>query len=509
MNTSETEECTRADDWQGDVLSRKQHADYLYNVLVRMYETHHRGPASGALTIAVDADWGAGKTFFINRWCEDLQAHGHPVIKFDAWENDLQDDPLVGLMSSIQKGLNSYLNIQEKTKKKSHAIVTNFIKQAGKAVLPTATIVLEGVLRKYTGLAVDEIAAAVTTGEVEHESTPKADEITAKALERFFSESLKNHSARQEAIATLKKTATDLLEFLEKEKNARLPLFVFIDELDRCRPDYAIRLLEGAKHLFDANGICFVFSTTLTQLAASVRAIYGTSFDGRRYLKRFFSLEFLLPEPELNSFALYLSKNSILLEQGFAVHTALPQGGQPNEEAFTLAINFAAIARAFQLDLRSQIQVFRAAEMAALQIDRGSSLHCFYLFGLAAMLHKGVENFRMFIDNGKPDFGRTEQAARTNEIIQYTVRVPNDGFGYTEDHRKQNVFDLLTKFRDASKQTNSQRIGHINSQTHEYPGSAFRPLNNDATTAYNNQKGDHPISISRYHRMVLGAAPLI
>ena len=77
-----------------------------------------------------------------------------------------------------------------------------------------------------------------------------------------------------------------LLKEIGKEKE--LPLFILIDELDRCRPNYAIELLENIKHIFDIPGIVFIVATDSKQLSHSINAVYGSKFASEKYLKRFF-----------------------------------------------------------------------------------------------------------------------------------------------------------------------------------------------------------------------------
>ena len=80
------------------------------------------------------------------------------------------------------------------------------------------------------------------------------------------------------------------------------PLVVMIDELDRCRPSYAVELLEVAKHLFSVDQIVFVLAVNRSELAHSVKALYGDGFDAEGYLGRFFDVDFRLPEPDRESF---------------------------------------------------------------------------------------------------------------------------------------------------------------------------------------------------------------
>jgi len=85
----------------------------------------------------------------------------------------------------------------------------------------------------------------------------------------------------------------------EKLGHGQKPIVVLVDELDRCRPDYAIELLERIKHLFSVNGYVFVFALARDQLEKSVGHRYGEKFDASGYLERFFDFRFGLPDPDL------------------------------------------------------------------------------------------------------------------------------------------------------------------------------------------------------------------
>ena len=78
--------------------------------------------------------------------------------------------------------------------------------------------------------------------------------------------------------------------------NANRSVIVIIDELDRCRPSYAVELLETAKHFFTVDNVVFALAVNRTQLAHAVRAVYGAEFDAAGYLRRFFDIDFQLPE---------------------------------------------------------------------------------------------------------------------------------------------------------------------------------------------------------------------
>jgi predicted KAP-like P-loop ATPase len=83
-------------------------------------------------------------------------------------------------------------------------------------------------------------------------------------------------------------------EIATKEGGAS-PLVFFIDEMDRCRPDFAIALLERIKHLFNVNRVVFVLAVDRAQLNESVKALYGLNANPDGYLRRFIDLAYSLP----------------------------------------------------------------------------------------------------------------------------------------------------------------------------------------------------------------------
>ena len=115
----------------------------------------------------------------------------------------------------------------------------------------------------------------------------------------FAADAKKNSTGYEEARAAVKEFKEALQDVTQGSSGSRgyRPVVVIIDELDRCRPSYAVELLEAAKHLFSVDGILFVLGVNRSQLAHSVTALYGGGFDANGYLRRFVDLEFRLPEP--------------------------------------------------------------------------------------------------------------------------------------------------------------------------------------------------------------------
>jgi hypothetical protein len=87
-------------------------------------------------------------------------------------------------------------------------------------------------------------------------------------------------------------------------------LVIVIDELDRCRPDYALALLEIIKHFFAVPHVHFVLDVNLHELENSVKVRYGAEINAGLYLQKFVTLTMALPNKSVDG----LSKTFLFLK---------------------------------------------------------------------------------------------------------------------------------------------------------------------------------------------------
>ena len=247
--------------FENDRLGRQEPAEIL---------THLLGSLEGPCVLAVDAMWGNGKTTFLRMWAQHLRKKKFPVVEFNAWETDYAGDPFVALSSELTKGLREY----EGTDKGLTEKITN-----------AATGVLQSV---NPGLVQSAIAGIPIP-------------IVAQTLASFAKKRLSGYQAAQKSLKAFRGVLQDMADTLSKSNENR-PLIVVIDELDRCRPSYAVELLETAKHLFAVNNLVFVLAVNRAELAHSIKALYGSGFDAEGYLGRFFDVDFVLPAPGRDDF---------------------------------------------------------------------------------------------------------------------------------------------------------------------------------------------------------------
>ena len=254
-----------------DFLNRKPFADKL-SELIDKFET--------PFVVALDGPWGSGKSFFLKRWVghHQVKAQDTVVVYLDAFALDYLDEPLVALVSEISARFEKQLPKSAK------------IWQSGKKI---AAKLLPSVIR---------VAAAVaTSGASELMARPFQVAVEKAAKEIDSAKLWEREHSRREAV-------TDFREFLESltkgvddlpVKKDDLPakkIVVVIDELDRCRPDYALSMLEIIKHFFDVNNVHFILGVNLAELENMARARYGQGLDARNYIGKFVKINVQMPE---------------------------------------------------------------------------------------------------------------------------------------------------------------------------------------------------------------------
>lgn len=273
-------EIDAADPFKNDVLDRKANIEILTQ-FITSYEQ--------SIVLCIDAGWGQGKTTFIKMWQQYLKNQDIPTIYFNAWESDYTDDALIALIGEIGLSIQELVGEDKTTAEKIIGRIYKLVANFTKAAAPT--IANLGIKAASGGLiSADEIFTAFGN----------LSESLVKEQITQYEESRKTLGSFKEALSELARCYAD--------GDAHKPLVIFIDELDRCRPNFAIEVLEKAKHLFNVDNIIFVLATDKTQLGHSIRAVYGQGLDVNGYLRRFIDFDYLLPSPVKSDYIVSLAK---------------------------------------------------------------------------------------------------------------------------------------------------------------------------------------------------------
>lgn len=246
------QEVSAEDPWRDDKLGRERFAKGLTNLA--------KGAGGAPFVAAVHGEWGSGKTFMLRRWQRQMEKDGCKAIYFNAWEDDFHANPLVAIVGQIWGALKGG-SLKEITK----SVKDNF-KVAGDKILGTI------------GLTRNDLSSVAEQSVDEYAETRRTLDDLRKRL-------------RELGAAVMKKTGA--------------PLVFVVDELDRCRPTFAIELLERVKHIFSVQGVVFVLGINKTQLEKSIKSVYG-EIDAEDYLLRFFDKILVLPPAAPDHYANYL-----------------------------------------------------------------------------------------------------------------------------------------------------------------------------------------------------------
>lgn len=286
--------------WQADRLSRRQDAEFLYNFIIGEIAKRKRTDRRSSYSLNIDAEWGGGKSFFLERFGKQVELSGHVVAYVDAWQDDHAIDPYIAIMAAIDKAFAPYVKKDSAIKTAWKSVKSN----GGRLALKVGGGAIKSLARKHFDLSADDILGDNTnpslTLDTAAELIDKSIETGTAEIEKLFDRTLQamidQFQRADKAIQSFRSNLTSAVETLANS-GKKTPFFVLVDELDRCRPSYSVQLLERIKHLFEVDGVVFVFATNSQQLQHSIAGEYGPGFDGFMYLKRFFDRTYLFDSP--------------------------------------------------------------------------------------------------------------------------------------------------------------------------------------------------------------------
>lgn len=233
--------------------------------------------------IALDDSWGNGKTFFVKQlklvlqkynlstddaneitqcmkpYLEGYHSFNYLPIYYDAWCNDSDNDPVLSMVYNMLQEIEE-LNDIELTDTDWHK---------------TIVAALELVVTTFSGVKVKDLIESINGANPltiinKHK---KSDQILNQLFDAIFSKHSEN-----------------------------LKILFIIDELDRCRPDYAVKTLERIKHYFLHDRVIFILSTNMKELQHTIKRYYGSELDATKYLTRFYDFTITLPPPDMNAY---------------------------------------------------------------------------------------------------------------------------------------------------------------------------------------------------------------
>ena len=207
--------------------------------------------------LSLNSEFGSGKSTFFEMWANKLKSvkNTFEVVYINAWESDFQGDPLLAIVSYLLDILQPGKDIEP-------------IKETAGKLCKFALSVGNDVVQRFTGVDV------IKAGQYAESEEGVAERELGHACFQLY----------QERHKLFEKLKTLLRELTDKPGQ---PILVIIDELDRCRPNYAIEFLETIKHFFDIKGLIFVIGVDKVQLASSAKALFGQELVFDEYYRKF------------------------------------------------------------------------------------------------------------------------------------------------------------------------------------------------------------------------------
>ena len=294
--------------WDDDKLGRRGFANHLTQII-----TGQVNPC----VITINGEWGCGKTFLLKRWQLTLLANGYDSLYFNAWNADLLERASLALIGELYSHLKS-LN-DEKLSENISNLQDSFTQ-----------------LLKFSNLS------RVLAHKVE-EATG-IDIVSAKS---HCLDDYNNAIGQKNAL----RAAIQDISTLTHEKTGK-PFVFIVDELDRCRPLFAIEILETIKHIFDVPHCIFVLGIDRGQLQKSIQAVYG-EIDSQKYLERFFDFEMRLASPNVATYFDHIYDSYIPTNQNLPGY--MTAGSKDGRSRTTLM----HICEYFNLNLREIEIVFK------------------------------------------------------------------------------------------------------------------------------------------------------
>lgn len=299
--------------FENDRLDRKEQIENLTNLLNNIEDE---------FVLCINGTWGSGKTTFIKMWQCYLENKGYNTLYFNAWENDFAEEPLIPIINEITGVINS-----GKENGVSKEKIIKISKELFKVIAPAALkIATAGILdlEKINNATSEGIRDAITNATndfiderfKEHEKTKDVIKKFKEQLSEYITEKIAKEDGNRQEDEENEGTEQSV-------KSIKNKLIFFIDELDRCKPTFAVSLLERIKHVFGIKEVIYVMSIDKEQLGKTLSCIYGNGFNVDGYFARFFDLEYMLPDKSSEYFDYLQNDVEIFNEYRINEHSSL------------------------------------------------------------------------------------------------------------------------------------------------------------------------------------------
>lgn len=286
--------------------------------------------------LIIDGKWGTGKTEFcfkLKNLIEANNTNDYKVGYVNAFQADHANEPLLTLIAEVAGFYG-----EDDDKRKS------FIKNA----IPYLRLVSGISIKAIASLAFGKYAADMS------DDLQKGMEAIEEGSDSFIDQSLesmiKDQVEAEKNLSTLKEALKDIASIN--------PVILLIDELDRCRPDFAVMMLETIKHVFDVENVQIILITNAEQLKATIKHSYGSETNSHDYLYKFFKYQINLPTSTKDTEGRSVENNVTYFKATVQASKVIPQDFKDNQFIYEIP-TFLDVGK---LSLRNIEQIVRCIE---------------------------------------------------------------------------------------------------------------------------------------------------
>lgn len=217
--------------------------------------------------IMINGEWGVGKTFVLNMIKNKIKFEDYNIIEYNCWENSYYDDPLSAILSIMYDTIQDSKVWSDDDREKFNTLI--------------------------------EIPLYLLTF-----GTIPFFKVSKEILDKM----------KKNKNKTISSQIKDIKEYFNNNEKT---IIVIVDELDRCLPEYAIKVLERLYLLFkDVKNIIVIIGNNNKQLEVSIKHLFG-EIDASEYLNKFIDITHTLVNLEITSENLYQKYNQYFIKFNF------------------------------------------------------------------------------------------------------------------------------------------------------------------------------------------------
>lgn len=271
--------------------------DYLIKTVQSIITDDSLLPAS----IGVYGDWGSGKSSLMYMCKERLEKQDKRLkcLVFNGWLFENYEDAKTAILGTILDEISKEESLSQKAKdiiKGLYKSVDKF-KMVKGALKYGTDLFLTGGIRTILG---------ITANQVVKKAQGTVEEVDLEKIHSTVSDELNNKELRED----IRKFQKEFAELLDESKISRL--VVFVDELDRCRPDTILDTLEAIKLFLFEGKVAFVIGADERHISYAVKSkfkdIEGIQIDiGKEYLEKLIQYPIRIPQLNAGEVEIYIA----------------------------------------------------------------------------------------------------------------------------------------------------------------------------------------------------------